>query len=268
MRWGGGFIYNKLFFSFYNIENIKGYKNISFYTRKNKNLYNISYYKLFNHCFSHNIIKKYNKIINKKNVINDAKNLNNNFIYSNYNKKIFYNNRNIILHNFYYYDKLKKYLHSNSLVSNSYLKNYNFTIYKKSLLFYMKSLENLYDYTSYKKIYNDIFYKLSNKLFENLYLYKSKDFINFEKLPKINKNINNFKNMHKINKNINDFKNISNYLNQNNKLQNKKIDKKYNDIYSSVYEKNLEQAKNLDYDFIFDKIKEMIFEEIAFMCDI
>ena len=39
---------------------------------------------------------------------------------------------------------------------------------------------------------------------------------------------------------------------------------KNENLYNSLYEKQLEITKNLDYDFIFDKIKELIFEEIYF----
>ena len=106
---------------------------------------------------------------------------------------------------------------------------------------------------------NNIYSRLLHKNFENknFYVDKIKNIINNQNLKNSYISINDFKNLSKY---LNNYNNINNNINTNNE---KNIIKNEN-LYNSLYEKQLEITKNLDYDFIFDKIKELIFEEIYF----
>ena len=79
-------------------------------------------------------------------------------------------------------------------------------------------------------------------------------------------NIDKFKNNYI---NTNNFRNISKYFKENSKISSTNTNIKKQKLYNETYKKTqLEITKDLDYDYIFDKIKDMIFEEIIFMCDI
>ncbi len=288
---GGGFIYNKLFFSFYNIGSIKAHKNINFYRSKNlniKGINNTNYSKKLINNFNNSFLSKYIEILNNKAI----KNISNKFLYfKNSNGKVMYNNffpkrllyfsifeeyfnksilvnkkiyenykldRNFIYNNYFknmLFNKkvYQNYKHNSKAIYNNLFKNKKVYIYNKTLLNKVNYLKKVYNNKNYKDI--SIFENKQNYL-DNIKSLCYKSLINIDK----------FKNNYI---NINNFRNISKYFKENSKISSTNTDIKKQRLYNETYKKTqLERTKDLDYDYIFDKIKDMIFEEIIFMCDI
>ncbi|WP_317368037.1 hypothetical protein, partial [uncultured Tyzzerella sp.] len=110
--------------------------------------------------------------------------------------------------------------------------------------------------------YNSNFYNSYKHMFEN-----KKEYLNNIKTLYYKNliNIGKFKNKY-INTSY--FRKLSKYFVENNKICSTNTDIRKQNLYNNTYKTQIEITKNLDYDFIFDKIKEMITDEMIFMCDI
>ena len=143
----------------------------------------------------------------------------------------------------------QNYKHNSKTIYNNLFKNKKVYMYNKTLLNKVNYLKKVYNNKNYKDI--SIFENKQNYL-DNIKSLCYKSLINIDK----------FKNNYI---NINNFRNISKYF----KISSTNTDIKKQRLYNETYKKTqLERTKDLDYDYIFDKIKDMIFEEIIFMCDI
>lgn len=288
---GGGFIYNKLFFSFYNIGSIKAHKNINFYRNKNikiKGINNTNYSKKLINNFNNSFLSKYIEILNNKAI----KNINNKFFYfKNPNEKVMYNN--FFQKRLLYFSIFEEYFNKSILFDKKICKNYKldrnfiYNNYFKNMLFNKKVYQN-YKHNS-KDIYNNLFKNkkvymynkiLLNKVNHLKKVYNNKNYKDISIFENKQNNLDNIKslyykslvNIDKFKNNYistNNFRNISKYFKENSKISSTNTNIKKQKLYNETYKKTqLEITKDLDYDYIFDKIKDMIFEEIIFMCDI
>lgn len=300
--WGGRWVYinfytfNFKLFSFYNIENLSLYKNIDYYFfRKYKrslnynNYINNDYYKNYFYKLQrinyllhnkNNSYKQKYKFINlykTYSISNNSKCINEYIYHRNINRNLSINS-NINTNTKYAYDYNNinhLYFKSNSLKNFKYNRYFKNDYFKKGIYYDKYPLkksyfERFYNNKSYLHNFNYLFYNdnvIDNKItlintelisLKNEYLkkmiennvFKHKK-LNFKDIYKYFKRDINIYNDDLKNRNIN-----YNKLNNNNITQN------------NIFQDSYFITKNLDYEFIFDKIKNMIFEELIFMCNI
>ncbi|MBS5794034.1 MAG: hypothetical protein KIC92_04620 [Clostridiales bacterium] len=181
-----------------------------------------------------------------KNILFDKKvyqnfKLGRNFIYNNYYKNMLFNKK-----------AYRNYKHNSNVIYNNLFKNKKVCMYNKTLLNKVNYLKKVYNNKNYKDI--SIFENKQNYL-DNIKSLYYKSLVNIDK----------FKNNYI---NINNFRNISKHFKENSKISSTNTNINKQKLYNETYKTQLERTKDLDYDYIFDKIKDMIFEEIVFMCDI
>ena len=141
-------------------------------------------------------------------------------------------------------------------IFQGYIKNYNKAKINKSQMLNLDNFNN--NYYSILKLYNTFdknFYTSFNKE-HKLSLYNHNFIDNFQNLLEHKKIIkSNYK-----------FKDISKYLFNNVKEKSDNTNKIEKYTTKTIHKDSLINTKTLDYDFIFEKLKEMIFEELIFMC--
>ncbi len=185
-----------------------------------------------------------------------------------HNNKYF--NEYIKIYNFNKYYNLKNsklYKHNiaNKIINSRYLYNSIFKSYIKSYNKAEINKSQILNFDDFNKEYYNIL-KLYNTFDKKFYNSFNKE----HKLSLYNHNfIDNFQNFleyKKIIKSNYKFKDISKYLFNNVKEKSDNTNKIEKYTTNTIHKDNLITTKNLDYDFIFEKIKEMIFEELIFMC--
>nr|WP_317356787.1 hypothetical protein [uncultured Tyzzerella sp.] len=285
---GGGFIYNKLFFSFYNIDSFYWNKNINIYSLKKhfknnnkffnyklirqnniknfKSLKNIDFksysYKYFNKKYFNQLFTNYIRFYNNELFYKQSYNIfNENIIYEIFNKRF------VDYYKINYFNSYKNFTKHYNLQNDSALNQnlYNNILSVINSSFYKNKENLLYNFSKNNYVLNKDTYK--NFTYKYFYKTYAKEKLYFNNKKNIN-NINNIKNSYIKD----DFKNISKKININSNIYNKNTnikkikqaeENKPKNIYNTFYEEQLEKTKNLDYDFIFDKVKEMIFEELS-----
>ncbi len=229
--------------------------NYNFNYNKNNNYYNDYFcnlskfsYLLHNKKIYYGQKYKYIGLYNRYDIFNNTTNTNK-YIYTNNILNSLYYNKNNSLKNFKY---------------NEYLRTDNL---KKGIYYYKYPINQRYFQKFYNKkegldSFNYLFYR--DNLTNNKINLINKEIINLknEYLKKTFEN-NIFKNKKLY------FKDIYKYLKKDTNTYNKTEEKNKNNlIYNNFFEDSYFITKNLDYDFIFDKIKDMIFDELIFMCNI
>ena len=232
--------FNRNIFSFYGIDKIGIIKNISFnsnFKYRNSSIRNILSFNYFNE--SNNTSYNLKKYFKQKHIVSYLykQNFLNNLLKHIYNRDLAGKSKSIIRNNFIRNEYTKiysKYLENNKIIRN---KNFmgNSINYKNILKNAINSI--LGNRFSLKKY--DIFYGTNNNIIDSSLIY------------------NKYK-----------FRNMSKYILEDKILIEKQENNNKNLTLQNIFKERLEKTKDLDYDYIFEKIKEMIFEEMIFMIDI